>query len=355
MEYKIALLAGDGIGPEVTEEACKVLLATGERFGHKFHFTRGLVGAAAIDRTGSPLPEATLELCRKSDSVLFGAIGDPKYDNDPSAKVRPEQGLLAMRRELGLYANVRPVTTFPSLLDRSPLKREILDGVDILMVRELTGGIYFGKPQGRSEDGKTAYDSCVYSKFEIERVVRLACEYALKRKGKVTVVDKANVLATSRLWRETSKEIVHDYPAIEMDFLFVDNAAMQLIQNPLRFDVIVTENMFGDILSDEASVITGSLGLLPSASIGSSTSVFEPIHGSYPQAAGMNIANPLGTILSAGMLLETGLNLTGESDALKKAVEKSLEAGIVTEDLDRSNPCSTSMLGDWISDYILHH
>ena len=355
MEYKIALLAGDGIGPEVTEEACKVLLATGERFGHKFHFTRGLVGAAAIDRTGSPLPEATLELCRKSDSVLFGAIGDPKYDNDPSAKVRPEQGLLAMRRELGLFANVRPVTTFPSLLDRSPLKREILDGVDILMVRELTGGIYFGKPQGRSEDGKTAYDSCVYSKFEIERVVRLACEYALKRKGKVTVVDKANVLATSRLWRETSKEIVHDYPGIEMDFLFVDNAAMQLIQNPLRFDVIVTENMFGDILSDEASVITGSLGLLPSASIGSSTSVFEPIHGSYPQAAGRNIANPLGTILSAGMLLETGLNLTGESDALKRAVEKSLEAGIVTEDLDRSNPCSTSMLGDWISDYILHH
>jgi 3-isopropylmalate dehydrogenase len=355
MEYKIALLAGDGIGPEVTEEACKVLLATGERFGHKFHFVAGLVGAAAIDSTGSPLPEATLELCRKSDSVLFGAIGDPKYDNDPSAKVRPEQGLLAMRRELGLYANVRPVTTFPSLLDRSPLKREILDGVDILMVRELTGGIYFGKPQGRSEDGKTAYDSCVYSKFEIERVVRLACEYALKRKGKVTVVDKANVLATSRLWRETSKEIVHDYPGIEMDFLFVDNAAMQLIQNPLRFDVIVTENMFGDILSDEASVITGSLGLLPSASIGSSTSVFEPIHGSYPQAAGRNIANPLGTILSAAMLLETGLNLTTESDALRKAVGKSLEAGMVTEDLDRSNPCSTSKLGDWISEYIIHH
>ncbi len=223
------------------------------------------------------------------------------------------------------------------------------------MVRELTGGIYFGKPQGRSEDGKTAYDSCVYSKFEIERVVRLACEYALKRKGKVTVVDKANVLATSRLWRETSKEIVHDYPEIEMDFLFVDNAAMQLIQNPLRFDVIVTENMFGDILSDEASVITGSLGLLPSASIGSSTSVFEPVHGSYPQAAGKNIANPLGTILSAAMLLQTGLNLTRESDALKKAAEKSLEAGMVTEDLDRSNPCSTSKLGDWISEYILHH
>jgi 3-isopropylmalate dehydrogenase len=248
---------------------------------------------------------------------------------------------------------VRPVTTFPSLLDKSPLKREIVSGVDIIMVRELTGGIYFGKPQGRSEDGRTAYDSCVYSKYEIERVVRLACEYALKRQGKVTVVDKANVLATSRLWRETSKEIVRDYPGIEMDFMFVDNAAMQLIQNPLRFDVIVTENMFGDILSDEASVITGSLGLLPSASIGLSTSVFEPIHGSYPQAAGKNIANPLGTILSAAMLLETGLNLAGESDLLKKAAEESLEAGIVTEDLDRNNPCSTSVVGDWISQYIL--
>jgi 3-isopropylmalate dehydrogenase len=355
MEFKIAVLPGDGIGPEIIEQAVKTMNAVGKKFNHSFNYEYAPVGAAAIDKTGSPLPDETLIKCKASDAVLFGAIGDPKYDNDPSARVRPEQGLLAMRRELGLYANVRPVTTFPPLLDRSPLKREILDGVDILMVRELTGGIYFGKPQGRSEDGKTAYDSCVYSEYEIERVVRLACEYALKRKGKVTVVDKANVLATSRLWRETSKEIVHDYPGIEMDFLFVDNASMQLIQNPLRFDVIVTENMFGDILSDEASVITGSLGLLPSASIGSSTSVFEPVHGSYPQAAGKNIANPLGTILSAAMLLETGLNLTRESDALKKAVEKSLEAGMVTEDLDRSNPCSTNMVGDWISEYILHN
>jgi len=355
MEFKIAVLPGDGIGPEIIEQAVKTMNAVGKKFNHSFNYEYAPVGAAAIDKTGSPLPDETLIKCKASDAVLFGAIGDPKYDNDPSARVRPEQGLLAMRRELGLYANVRPVTTFPPLLDRSPLKREILDGVDILTVRELTGGIYFGKPQGRSEDGKTAYDSCVYSEYEIERVVRLACEYALKRKGKVTVVDKANVLATSRLWRETSKEIVHDYPGIEMDFLFVDNAAMQLIQNPLRFDVIVTENMFGDILSDEASVITGSLGLLPSASIGSSTSVFEPVHGSYPQAAGKNIANPLGTILSAAMLLETGLNLTRESDALKKAVQKSLEAGMVTEDLDRSNPCSTNMVADWISEYILHN
>jgi len=355
MDFKIAVLPGDGIGPEIIEQAVKTLNAIGKKFSHSFNYEYALVGATAIDKTGSPLPDDTLMKCKASDAVLFGAIGDPKYDNDPSAKIRPEQGLLAMRRELGLYANVRPVTTFPSLLDKSPLKREILNGVDILMVRELTGGIYFGKPQGRSEDGKTAYDSCVYSKFEIERVVRLACEYALKRNGKVTVVDKANVLATSRLWRETSKEIADDYPGITMDFMFVDNAAMQLIQNPLRFDVIVTENMFGDILSDEASVITGSLGLLPSASIGLSTSVFEPIHGSYPQAAGRNIANPLGTILSAAMLLETGFKLTRESDLLKKAVDESLEAGIVTEDLDRNNPSSTSMVGDWISEYILRN
>jgi 3-isopropylmalate dehydrogenase len=353
MNFKIAVLPGDGIGPEIVEQAVKSINAIGRKFNHSFEYEYALVGAVAIDRTGSPLPDDTLIKCKAADAVLFGAIGDPRYDNDPSAKVRPEQGLLAMRKELGLYANVRPVTTFPSLLDKSPLKREIVSGVDIIMVRELTGGIYFGKPQGRSEDGRTAYDSCVYSKYEIERVVRLACEYALKRQGKVTVVDKANVLATSRLWRETSKEIVRDYPGIEMDFMFVDNAAMQLIQNPLRFDVIVTENMFGDILSDEASVITGSLGLLPSASIGLSTSVFEPIHGSYPQAAGKNIANPLGTILSAAMLLETGLNLAGESDLLRKAAEESLEAGIVTEDLDRNNPCSTSMVGDWISQYIL--
>ncbi|MCU0377178.1 MAG: 3-isopropylmalate dehydrogenase [Bacteroidales bacterium] len=353
MNYKIAVLPGDGIGPEIIDQAIKALNAVAGKFNHSFIYEYALVGAVAIDKTGSPLPEETLLKCKASDAVLFGAIGDPKYDADPKATVRPEQGLLAMRKELGLYANVRPVTTFPSLLDKSPLRKEIVSGVDILMVRELTGGIYFGKPQGRSEDGKTAYDSCVYSRFEIERVVRLACEYALKRKGKVTVVDKANVLATSRLWRETSKEIASEYPGIEMDFMFVDNAAMQLIQNPLRFDVIVTENMFGDILSDEASVITGSLGLLPSASIGLSTSVFEPIHGSYPQAAGKNIANPLGTILSAAMLLETGLNLTRESHAVTKAAIKSLEAGIVTEDIDRSNPCSTSMVGDRIAEYIL--
>jgi 3-isopropylmalate dehydrogenase len=352
MEYRIALLAGDGIGPEVTEQACRVLQATGERFGHEFHFSKGLIGAVAIDKTGSPLPEETLELCRQSDAILFGAIGDPKYDNDPSARVRPEQGLLAMRRELGLYANVRPVKTFPALVDMSPLKREIAMNTDIIMIRELTGGIYFGRPQGRTEDGNTAYDTCVYSRYEIERVVRLACEYAMQRKKKVTVIDKANILATSRLWRETANSIAKEYKQLTMDFMYVDNAAMQLIQRPSSFDVIVTENMFGDILSDEASVIAGSMGMMPSASVGSSTSVFEPIHGSYPQAAGKNIANPCGTILSAAMMLDLSFHLKKESEAITEAVEKSVEAGFVTVDLDRLNPKSTSEVGEWISDYI---
>lgn len=352
MEFNIAVLPGDGIGPEIIDQAKKVIIAVGNKFKHTFIFKYGLVGAIAIDKTGNPLPAETLDLCKSSDAVLFGAIGDPKYDNDPGAKVRPEQGLLAMRKELGLYANVRPVTTFPSLIDKSPLKKEIVQGVDILMIRELTGGIYFGKPQGRSEDGNTAYDSCVYSRYEIERVVRLACEYAMSRSKKITVVDKANVLATSRLWRETALIIGKEYKELTMDFMFVDNAAMQLIQNPKRFDVIVTENMFGDILSDEASVLTGSLGLLPSASIGISTSVFEPIHGSYPQAAGKNIANPLGTILSVAMMFDLAFNLKTESETIQSAVEKSIDNDIVTEDLNRVNAKSTSDVGDWISNYI---
>jgi 3-isopropylmalate dehydrogenase len=353
MNLNIAVLSGDGIGPEIIEQAKKSILGIGKKFNHNITFKNGLVGAIAIDKTGSPLPEETLELCKSSDAVLFGAIGDPKYDNDPKAKVRPEQGLLAMRKELGLFANVRPVTTFPSLVDKSPLKKEIVNGVDLVMIRELTGGIYFGKPQGRSEDGKTAYDSCVYSRFEVERIVRMACELAMTRSGKITVVDKANVLATSRLWRETALETATEFPGIKMDFMFVDNAAMQLILNPGRFDVIVTENMFGDILSDEASVITGSMGLLPSASVGLSTSVFEPIHGSYPQAAGKNIANPLATILSAAMMFEMSFNLMNEGKAIRIAVEKSIEAGILTEDLKKINPSSTSEVGDWVAEYIL--
>ena len=352
MEFKIAVLPGDGIGPEIIDQAKKVIIAVGKKFKHSFIFKYGLVGAIAIDKTGNPLPAETLDLCKSSYAVLFGAIGDPKYDNNPAAKVRPEQGLLAMRKELGLYANVRPVTTFPSLIDKSPLKKEIVQGVDIMMIRELTGGIYFGKPQGRSEDGNTAYDSCVYSRYEIERVVKLACEYAMSRSKKITVVDKANVLATSRLWRETALIIGKEYKELTMDFMFVDNAAMQLIQNPGRFDVIVTENMFGDILSDEASVLTGSLGLVPSASIGLSTSVFEPIHGSYPQAAGKNIANPLGTILSVAMMFDLAFNLKTEAEIIQSAVEKSIENDFVTEDLNRTHPKSTSDVGDWISNYI---
>ena len=355
MKFNIAVLPGDGIGPEIIEQAKKVVLAVCKRFNHSANFNFGLVGAIAIDQTGTPLPDKTLELCKSSDAVLFGAIGHPKYDNDPSVKVRPEQGLLAMRKELGLYANIRPVTTFPALIDKSPLKREIVEGADILIVRELTGGLYFGKPQGRSEDGNTAYDSCVYSRFEIERVVKLACEYAMSRTRRLTVVDKANVLATSRLWRETATETAKAYKDLTVDFMFVDNAAMQLIQNPKRFDVIVTENMFGDILSDEASVITGSLGLLPSASVGLLTSVFEPIHGSYPQAAGKNIANPLGTILSAAMMFDIAFKLKKEAEAIKRAVEKSIEENFVTEDLTRNDPKSTSETGDRISDFILNN
>jgi len=353
MNFNIAVLPGDGIGPEIIEQAKKVVLAVCKRFNHSVIFNFGLVGATAIDQTGTPLPDKTLDLCKSSDAVLFGAIGHPKYDNNPSVQIRPEQGLLAMRKELGLYANIRPITTFPALIDKSPLKREIVEGADIIIVRELTGGIYFGKPQGRSEDGNTAYDTCVYSRYEIERVVKLACDYAMTRTRKITVVDKANVLATSRLWRETATETVKAYRDIAVDFMFVDNAAMQLIQNPKRFDVIVTENMFGDILSDEASVITGSLGLLPSASVGLSTSVFEPIHGSYPQAAGKNIANPLGTILSAAMMFDLAFKLKEEAEMIKRAVEKSIEGNIVTEDLGKTNPKSTSEVGDWLRDFIL--
>jgi 3-isopropylmalate dehydrogenase len=284
-----------------------------------------------------------------SDAVLFGSIGDPKYDNDPKAKVRPEQGLLAMRKKLGLYANIRPVTTFPSLLHKSPLRKDLVEGADFVVIRELTGGIYFGEPRGRSEDGNTAYDTCVYNKEEVERIVKLGFEYAAKRNKRLTVVDKANVLATSRLWRETVQEMAPDYKDIALDYMFVDNAAMQIIQWPKKFDVMVTENMFGDILSDEASVITGSLGLLPSASVGLHTSVFEPIHGSYPQAAGKDIANPIATVLSAAMLLELALNLIDEAKAIRDVVDQSMLAGIVTEDIAEGKAYKTSEVGDWLA------
>ena len=357
MKLKIAVLPGDGIGPEIMNVALDVLKAVCEKYNHELEYKTALVGACAIDATGNPYPEETHQLCMESDAVLFGATGSPKYDNDPTAKVRPEQGLLAMRKRLGLYANIRPVTTFKSLVKKSPLRTDLIDGADFMCIRELTGGMYFGRPQGRSEDGKTAYDTCVYSTYEIERIVRLAYEFALKRRKKVTVVDKANVLATSRLWRQVSKEIAKDYPDVTTEFLFVDNAAMRIIQWPKDFDVLVTENMFGDILTDEGSVITGSLGMLPSASIGEHTSVFEPIHGSWPQAAGKDIANPLATVLSAAMMLEYAFNLKDEALLIREAVEASISAKYVTGDIAEQGEPSykTSEVGKWLVDYVSKH
>ncbi|GAA4850482.1 3-isopropylmalate dehydrogenase [Algivirga pacifica] len=348
MKFKIATLPGDGIGPEIVDQAIKVMKAVGKKFDHEFEFNFAVTGAAAIDEVGEPYPEATHKICLESDAVLFGAIGDPKYDNDPSAKVRPEQGLLKMRKQLGLYANIRPVTTFPSLLHKSPLRKDIVEGADFVVVRELTGGIYFGG-KGRSEDLKSAFDNCEYSTEEVERILKLAYDYAGKRNKRLTVVDKANVLATSRLWREVAQRMEKDYENIETDYMFVDNAAMQLIQWPKKFDVMVTENMFGDILSDEASVITGSLGLLPSASVGKETSVFEPIHGSYPQAAGKDIANPVATVLSAAMLLES-LDLLEEAKAVRDVVNRSLDQDVVTEDIAGDKKAyKTSEVGDWLA------
>ncbi len=349
MNKKIAVLAGDGIGPEVTKQALKVLRAVGRAYDHQFDFEPGLIGAVAIDQTGDPFPKETEALCLESDAILFGAIGDPKYDNDPNAKVRPEQGLLAMRKKLGLYANVRPVKSYAAISHISPLKEHIIADVDFVVFRELTGGIYFGEPRGRNEAGDVAFDTCVYSKKEIECITEQAFAAAAKRRKVVTLVDKANVLATSRLWRETVREYSKEHPEIKLNFMFVDNAAMKLIQNPSVFDVVLTENMFGDILTDAASVITGSLGMLPSASIGEKVKLFEPIHGSYPEVAGQNRANPIGAILSAAMLLNYAFNLTEESNAIKAAVDQSLQEGYVTEDIDPDHPRTTDEVGDKIA------
>jgi len=354
MKLNIAVLPGDGIGPEIVEEALRVTEAICAKMGHDLAYEHALVGAIAIDTVSNPYPDSTHELCMNSDAVLFGAIGSPKYDNNPSAKVRPEQGLLAMRKKLGLFANIRPVTTFPSLLHKSPLRADLIQGADFICIRELTGGIYFGRPQGRSEDGDTAYDTCVYTREEIERIVRLGYKYAEQRRKKLTVVDKANVLCTSRLWRQITQEIEKEHPEVETEYMFVDNAAMKLIQAPKQFDVLVTENMFGDILTDEASVITGSLGMLPSASIGIHTSVFEPIHGSYPQAAGKNIANPLATILSAALMFELAFDLKEEGALIREAVNASMAEGFVTEDIaGEGKAYKTSEVGKWITDYII--
>ncbi|HLF45747.1 MAG TPA: 3-isopropylmalate dehydrogenase [Chitinophagaceae bacterium] len=350
MKKKIAILNGDGIGPEVIKQSIRALNAVGERFGHTFEFTEALIGADAIDKTGTALPVETIDICLDSDAILFGAVGHPKYDNDPDAKVRPEQGILGIRKALQLYANIRPVTTYLSLQHLSPVKPKNLTGVDFVIFRELTGGIYFGKKQ-TAEDGSSASDECFYTKEEIERITHQAFQYAQKRRKKLTLVDKANVLETSRLWRKCVQQISQEYTDVTVDFMFVDNAAMQIILNPKQFDVILTENMFGDIISDEASVLTGSLGLLPSASVGSKTALFEPIHGSYPQAAGKDIANPLGSVLSAAMLLDY-FDMKEEAALIREAVEWTMENGFVTKDIDPVNFYFTSTIGELISDYV---
>ena len=349
MEFKIAKLSGDGIGPEVVEQAVKVVDAVCASFGHSVEYTFAKVGACAIDEYGSAYPDETHRICLESDAVLFGAVGDPKYDNDPKAKVRPEQGLLAMRKQLGLFANLRPVETFKSLVHNSPLKENLVDGADFVCVRELTGGMYFGE-KGRMDAGDTAFDTNIYHRFEVERILKLAYELAMKRRKHLTIVDKANVLESSRLWRQIGQEMAPLYPEVTTDYMYVDNAAMKLVTGPKFFDVLVTENTFGDILTDEASVVSGSMGLLASASIGEKTGVYEPIHGSYPQAAGKNIANPLATILSAAMMFEYAFGLMEEGRVIREAVAASIDEGFTTEDLGGTR--STSEVGDWVAAYI---
>ncbi|MBX7225948.1 MAG: 3-isopropylmalate dehydrogenase [Chitinophagales bacterium] len=347
---KIAVLPGDGIGPEVIDQALKVLEVVNQRLECGFEYERALVGAAAIDAVGNPYPEETHQICIACDAILFGAIGDPKYDNNPKATIRPEQGLLAMRSALGLYANIRPVKSYDALLESSPLKNHIVKDVDFVVVRELIGGIYFGKPRGRAEDGKSAFDTCTYSYDEILRVTKKAFELAKMRRKKVTLLDKANVLATSRLWREVVAEYAGMHPEIEVDYQFIDSGAMHVIQKPRTFDVILTENLFGDIISDEASVIAGSLGILPSASIGDTAALYEPIHGSYPQAAGQNRANPLATILSAAMMLDYSFKMPDAAKAIEKAVDKAINEGFVTEDINNGK-YGTKEVGDKVAEF----
>ena len=348
MKLNIALLAGDGIGPEVIDQAVKVCNAIAEKYNHEIDWSPALTGAAAIEAVGEPYPDETHEICVKADAVLFGAIGHPRFDNDPSATVRPEQGLLKMRQKLGLFANVRPTFTFPSLIDKSPLKRERIEGTDLVFLRELIGGIYFGK-RGREDHGNTAYDTCTYTRTEVQRLAKKGFEMAMKRSKKLCCVDKANVLESSRLWRETVQAMEKDYPEVKVSYEFVDAVAMRLVQWPNEYDVLITENLFGDILTDEASVISGSMGLMPSASIGEKARLYEPIHGSYPQAAGKNIANPLATVLSAAMLFEDTA-LVEEAEAIRDVVNRSLAKGIVTEDLAEGGKAyKTSEVGDWLA------
>lgn len=351
MELKIAVLAGDGIGPEISAEGVKVMKAVCSKFGHQVTFTEALCGVAAIDAVGNPFPEETLKACQDADAVLFSAVGDPRFDNNPNAKVRPEQGLLAMRKQLGLFANIRPVQTFDCLIHKSPLKDELVRGADFVCIRELTGGMYFGE---KKEGDDYAYDTNAYSRHEVERILKVAFEYAQRRRKHLTVVDKANVLASSRLWRKVAQEMAPQYPDVQTDYMYVDNASMRMIQDPKFFDVMVTENTFGDILTDEGSCISGSMGLLPSASTGESTPVFEPIHGSWPQAKGLNIANPLAQILSVAMLFEY-FNLKEEGALIRRAVDASLEANVRTPEIQVAGgeKYGTKEVGQWITDFIL--
>ena len=350
MDFKIAVLPGDGIGPEISKQGVDVMTAVCEKFGHNVSYKYALCGADAIDKVGDPFPQETFEICRDADAVLFSAVGDPKFDNDPTAKVRPEQGLLAMRKQLGLFANIRPVETFKCLIHKSPLRAELVEGADFICIRELTGGMYFGE---KYQDDNKAYDTNAYTRPEIERILKVAFEYAMKRNKHLTVVDKANVLASSRLWRKIAQEMAPSYPEVNTDYMYVDNAAMRMIQEPTFFDVMVTENTFGDILTDEGSVISGSMGLLPSASTGESTPVFEPIHGSWPQAKGLNIANPLAQILSVAMLFEY-FDCKEEGNLIREAVNASLDANVRTPEIqvEGAGKYGTKEVGEWIVDYI---
>ncbi len=352
MRLDIAVLSGDGIGPEVTAQAIKALEAIAHSFDHVFTFKEGLIGATAIDKTGNPLPDKTLELCVDTDAILFGTIGDPRYDQDPTAKIKPDQGLLRLRKELGLFANIRPVKAYKALADKSPLKKEIIEGTDIVIYRELTSSTYFEEKE-LNEQETVPSDVYEYKQKEVEHIVHLAFKAAQKRRKKLTLVDKANVLESSRLWRRVVTEIAKTYTDVTIDFLYIEDAAVQIILNPSRFDVILTENMFGDIISDEASVISGSIDLLVSASIGDVCCMFEPIHGSYPRIAKKGIANPIAAILSAAMLLEH-FNLTEEANAINNAVEKAIELNLTTPDLNIINPLTTEKVGDFIYDYILN-
>ena len=350
MNFKIAVLAGDGIGPEISKVGVDVMNAVCKKFGHQVTYEYAICGADAIDKVGDPFPEETFQACMRADAVLFSAVGDPKFDNDPTAKVRPEQGLLAMRKKLGLYANIRPMQTFKSLLHKSPLKAELVEGADFITIRELTGGMYFGE---KYQDNDKAFDTNFYSRPEIERILKVGFEYARKRNHHLTIVDKANVLASSRLWRQIGQEMVPQYPDVKTDFMYVDNASMRMIQEPKFFDVIVTENTFGDILTDESSCISGSMGLLPSASTGEHTPVFEPVHGSWPQAKGLNIANPLAQILSDAMMFEY-FDLKAEGALIREAVDASIEANVRTPEIQVEGGAKygTKEVGAWIVDYI---